>query len=115
MRINVFNGWVELRNPETVPERLRRPVFEKSVEGTKLSFETEEIDADAMKFFSEFNDLLAIALISEWSFDAEITPDGLLDLPSKAYDEIRSAVAPFVEKLIPSFGVDVDPKAITES
>ena len=114
MRKDVFNGWIELRDPESVPERLRRPVFEKSVEGTKLA-STDEISSDAVKFFSDFNDLLAIALIGEWSFGDVISIDTLQDLPSKTYDDIRVAVSPLVTKLIPDFGVDVDPKAITDN
>jgi hypothetical protein len=113
MRVEVFSGWIQLRDPELVPERLRRPVFEKSVQGVAFA-ESDEVNADSISFFSEFNDLLAIAMISEWSFAAPITLDGLLDLPIKAYDDVRNAVAPFIEKLIPDFGVDVDPKAVTE-
>jgi hypothetical protein len=113
MRVEIFSGWIQLRDPELVPERLRRPVFEKSVQGSAL-FNDEDMDSDTIKFFSEFNDLLAIAMISEWSFDLPVTLDGLLDLPIKAYDDVRNAVAPFIDKLIPDFGVDVNPKAITE-
>jgi hypothetical protein len=112
MRIEVFNGWVQLRDPDLVPERLRRPVFEKSVQGANM-FDGENINPEALAFFSEFNDVLAVAMISEWSFGDTITLDSLQDLPAKTYDDIRLAVAPFVTKLIPDFGVDVDPKAIT--
>jgi len=114
MRQDVYNGWIDLRNPDLVPERLRRPVFQKSVEGASLDTDGETPDGEALKFFSEFNDLLAVAMISEWSFDLPIAVDSLLDLPSKTYDDIRTACAPYLEKLIPDFGVDVDPKAITE-
>jgi hypothetical protein len=116
MRVEVYSGWIQLREPELVPERLRRPVFEKSVSGVSfVDNEDATINEDTMKFFSEFNDLVAIAMISEWSFEAPLTIDGMLDLPSKSYDEIRTAVSPFVTKLIPSFGVDPDPKATTEN
>jgi hypothetical protein len=114
MRVEIFSGWVLLRDPDLVPERLRRPVFEKSVEGANL-VDSENLSPETMSFFSDFNDLLAIAMISEWSFGDAITTDSLQDLPSRTYDEIRNLVAPLITKLIPDFGVDVDPKAITET
>lgn len=115
MRVDVFNGWVELRDPEQVSERLRRPVFEKSIEAANLNTDGDQLDPVAMRFFSEFNDLLAVALVAEWSFNLPITVDGLQDLPSKSYDDVRKAVTPFMSSLIPDFGIDVDPKATTDS
>jgi hypothetical protein len=115
MRVEVFSGWLELREPKLVPERLRRPVFEKSVAGQNFVDENQEVDEEAMKFFSDFNDLLAIAMIKEWSFESAVSLEGLLDLPSRTYDDIRKAVTPFVSDLIPDFGVDPDPKAIIEN
>jgi hypothetical protein len=115
MRVEVFSGWVQLRDPELVPERLRRPVFMKSIQAATLVESDDDINENAMSFFSEFNDLLAVAMVSEWSFDSPITVDGLQDLPSKSYDDIREAVSPFISKLIPDFGVDVDPKADTDN
>jgi len=114
MRTEVYSGWIELREPNLVPERLRRPVFEKSVSGQSLIEEGKDLDEQAMKFFSEFNDLLAIALISAWSFEGAVSLEGLMDLPSKTYDDIRKVVTPFVAELIPDFGADPeDPKVIT--
>lgn len=116
MRVEVFSGWITLRDPKLVPERLRRPVFMKSV--AAVQFATEEDEApneNALQFFSEFNDLLAVAMISEWSFDTPITVDGLQDLPSRTYDDVRKTVSPYISDLIPDFGVDVDPKADTDS
>jgi len=121
MRIEVFNGWVELRDPELVPERLRRPVVEQSIRATQfadLDMDSDDLDpqaaGDAIAFFSELNDILSVALISEWSFNEPISIDGLLNLSSKTYDDIRREVSPFVSKLLPDFGVTDDPKAITE-
>ena len=116
MRVEVFSGWMQLRDPELVPERLRRPVFLKSVQAASyIIADGETPDSEAMNFFTEFNDLLAVAMISEWSFASPITLEGLQDLPSKTYDDVRNAVSPFVSKLIPDFGVDIDPKATTEN
>ena len=112
MKQDVFNGWVVLRDPQSVSEKHRRPVFEKSAEG--MGF-TEEASPEAVRFFNEFNDLLAVALVEEWSFDAPITVEGLLELPGRTYDDVRRLVTPFLGELIPDFGVDPDPKATTGS
>jgi len=115
MRTDIFNGWVELRDPDLVPERLRRPVFEKTIKASQLASEIED-DPTVMGFFSELNDVLAVALIEAWSFGDAITVDALQDLPAKAYDDIRKLVSPLVSKMIPDFGDDVeDPKATTVS
>jgi hypothetical protein len=116
MRVEVFSGWIQLREPKLVPERLRRPVFEKSVSGSSLTEDDGDgINEETMRFFSEFNDLVAIAMIKEWSFEFPVSLEGLLDLPSRTYDDVRLAVTPFVNELIPDFGVDPDPKATTAS
>ena len=111
-RQDVFNGWVELRDPDLVPEKLRRPLLEFAATGA--SFNTDEATPEAIKFFSEFNDLLAVAVIEAWSF-GDVTLDGLLELPKRTYDEIRGLVAPLFTRLMPSFETDPDPKVITAS
>jgi hypothetical protein len=115
MRNEVFNGWIELREPDLVPERLRRPVFEKSIMASQLAADIET-DPTVLSFFSELNDVLAVALISAWSFGDVISVDTLQDLPAKTYDDVRKLVSPLVSRMIPDFGDDVeDPKAITEN
>jgi len=113
MRTEVYSGWVELREPNLVPERLRRPIFEKSISGQSLVEDGAELDESQMKFFSEFNDLLAIAMISAWSFDGAVSIEGLMDLPSKTYDDIRKVVTPFITDLMPDFGDNPDDPKVT--
>lgn len=115
MRVEVFNGWIELRDPDLVPERLRRPVFEKSIKASQLAADIET-DPTVLSFFSELNDVLAVALIESWSFGDSITETSLQDLPARTYDDVRKAVSPFVSRMIPDFGDDVEnPKATTDS
>lgn len=114
MRVEVFNGHINLRDPELVPERYRRPVFEMSAKGAELTADAEIITAETIAFFSNFNDVVAIAMIESWSFGDTVTLDALIDLPARTYDDIRNAVAPYLTKLMPDFGVNPDPKAITE-
>jgi hypothetical protein len=119
MRVDVFNGWVELRDPKLVPERLRRPVVQASVSAVALADtdienpENADKVSDVIAFYSEFNDLIAIALIDSWSFPETVSIDSLQDLPGATYDDIRKAVAPFITELLPDFSVDPDPKVIT--
>ena len=121
---DIPNGWVSLRDPKAVPERLRRPLMVMSVKGVNLaesgevnmdSPEDSKMSAETLEFFSEWNDKLAIALIAEWSFDVPVNEDNLLDLPGVTYDAIRKLVAPMVSELMPSFSPDPDPKADTEN
>jgi hypothetical protein len=121
-RQSLQGGWVEYREPENVPERLRREVTKLSTKGAKFSTLAEtdpaEMNEDELEsmtdFMSAFNDSVALALVSAWSFDAPVTKDGLLDLPASAYDEIVKHCTPLVSRLMPNFGVDTDPKAPTD-
>ena len=117
-QVNVTGGWVILREPELVPERLRRKLVNLSVAGAPViaNMENKEMPEQSdIEFIESFNDNLALALIKEWSFDLPITTDGLLDLAGPVYDEIQKLCAPLVPKLMPNFGVDPDPKVITEN
>lgn len=109
---DVPGGWVTLRDPEMVPERLRRPLFANSVRGQQFA-NMEEVSSEALEFLSDYNDLLVIAMVDSWSFGDTVTKEMLLDLPGSTYDAIRKLVAPYVAKLVPDFSVDGadDPKA----
>ena len=121
-KTDIEGGWVVLRDPKEVPERLRRPILAKASKiGTQAQAlangDESGVDEDTISGMFEFNDLLAIALIKEWSFDAPVTVDNLLDLPANSYDAIQKVVAPLLEPLMPSFSVEdsSDPKAPTDS
>ena len=114
---NVSGGWVDLREPEDVPERLRRKVTNLTIEGAPVvaGLESKEMpDAADLMFIQSFNDSLALALVANWSFAFPVTADGLLELSGPVYDEIQKLCAPLVPRLMPNFGVDPDPKVITE-
>jgi hypothetical protein len=84
MRIEVFSGWIQLREPNLVPERLRRPVFEKSISGSSLiEDENDVVSEETMRFFSDFNDLVAIAMIKEWSFEFPVSLARLMTMCEK--------------------------------
>ena len=126
MRVNVTGGWVELREPEEVPERLRRPIVNITMSGIPLQAKLDSLlenpeQADSndlaqfMAFSTEFGDKAALAFIKEWSFPDPITSESIQDLPSKVFDEIQAAISPLANRLLPNFGVDVDPKAPTDN
>lgn len=114
--IDVPNGWVELRDPKAVSERLRRPIMAKATQLSAAAGEAEGgvVSSDSLTGMFEFNDLLAVALIKQWSFTEPITTDGLLDLPTVTYDAIQKIVAPLLSDLMPSFEATPEVDSPTE-
>jgi len=118
----VNDGWVLLRDPRMVSERSRRPIIAKM---TTMQAVAEKVTGEGSTSVDEaefnalyaFNDLVAIALIQEWSWDVPVTIDGLLDLPASDYDAILKITAPLVPELMPSFSPDGanDPESPTVS
>lgn len=114
-KVTVGDGWVILRDPKQVSERNRRPIIAKATMMQRAAFRVQEgiqgdglVPEDEFLALYEFNDLVAVALIQEWSWDMPITVDSLLDLPSTTYDEVLKVTAPLVTDLMPSFEPDVD-------
>ena len=123
-RPNVTGGWVELRDPKLVPERLRRPIVTRASDiGSKareiadagVDQAASMVDAATLTGMFEFNDLLVVALVKEWSFESAITVDGLLDLPGGVYDELQRIVTPLLSDVMPSFEPAQEPDSPTES
>lgn len=119
-RVTVHNGWVDYREPEDTPERLRRRVTMLASQAPAVAArvngdsETSINEAD-MGFLLGFNDAVAMCLVMGWSWEQPVSVDGLQDLPGRVYDEIIKHCQDLVPRLLPSFAVDVDPKAPTGS
>ena len=127
MRIDLPNDqWAELRDPQAVTERQRRPIAralrgvrpeiqersraaaelpdlddgkpgaEKQDALQRLQFLMTNEEADA---YQTAGDAAAVALIASWSFESEPSMDSLLDLPARSLDILRRAVAPLVNDL----------------
>lgn len=107
-----------LRDPELVPERLRRPIAKTlmrtvSVEegdGTSPRPLAEgegppkpKFDAEALDKLDELNDLLAVALVTDWTLPGPVTLAAVQDLPARDYAFLRSKVAPHATKMLPDF------------
>ena len=116
------DNWAELRPPEDVSERLRRPirralgrvrleimkagqdanaaiegngpeVDQARVEASTIAMQRAGITADEMDAFTEANDAMVVALVAKWSYDRPITLDNVVDLPGADYDKLRDVVA----------------------
>lgn len=121
-RVSLPGGWVDFREPEDVPERLRRRVTTMAARAAslaqqvqKMSDEEVAVQGDDLEFLLEFNDAVAICLVMGWSWDNPVNTEGLIDLPAAAYDVIVKHGQTNVARLLPNFSVDPDPKALTEN
>lgn len=138
-RIELPNGqWADLRDPEAVTERQRRPIA-RAVRGVRpeivemqqqaarrpdlpdgtpgpekqaalraLQHAMTNEEADA---YQDAGDLATVALVESWSFSAAITLDGVLDLPARSLDALRELVAPLASKLFVDTSPDPNPAA----
>jgi hypothetical protein len=112
-------GWVLLRDPAKVPERLRRPVTNMAAglqpEITAATGDEGDptLTADVLARFQALNDLVIVALVAEWSFEGPVSVEAVGDLPGDAYDVLRRETAKWVNDLIPDFSPDPDPASPT--
>ena len=122
----MMGGWVEFRDPELTPERLRRPLIALAARGAAVASRLDAIDEskpetweavsdDDMSIASKFNDLAVMCVVTAWSFEAPVTVDGLLDLPGPVYDAVVKHTLTLLPRLMPSFAVNPDPKALSGS
>lgn len=125
-----------LRDPEDVPERLRRPHLDarEHISATLMSTGTTEADAEAARdgapgaaaklglamissgvtsLGRRANDLLITALVESWSYETAVSPDALQDLPGRAYDLLLQACEPLAIVMSPDFSPSPDPESPT--
>ena len=127
-RIELSNSaWADLREPETVSVRLRRPVEKalmaiaqgdaaKALEGNEdLSDETKAsqvaltIDLAVLDQFNDLNDLLVLSRLEAWSFDTPISLEAILDLPDVDYKALQKASSTEIFSMLPNFGISDAP------
>jgi hypothetical protein len=130
MRVELSNGgWAEFRDPEDVPEGMRRPI---QIGVLRLSPEARalldskpddgdddgqavalQLSADDLTTLYDINDVMVCALVEAWSFDAPCppTPDTIKSLRSADYDALLAASSKFTEKLMPQ---DFGPDGVTD-
>lgn len=120
--------WAMVRDPAKVPERLRRPVAIASTglfadikaaramaeaDTTDLEEMAETLDGDLFNRLQALNDLVIVALVSEWSVDLAISVESVGELPADAYDILRRETAKHVAALMPDFSPNPDPSSPT--
>ena len=102
-------AWAELRDPDVVTERQRRPVVTALGRASKY----EGMEDGGMAALVNVADAVLMAMVEAWSFAAPITMDGLDDLPAKTVTALRKACEPFQKELLPDFGPTPDPATPT--
>lgn len=120
--------WAMLRDPAKVPERLRRPVAiastglfadiraakaMASIDVDDVQAVADTLDGDLFDRFQALNDLVIVALVSEWSFELPISVEAVGELPADAYDLLRRETARDVSALMPDFSPSPDPSSPT--
>lgn len=120
-RVDLSDGnWAELREPEQVSERLRRPIqralarvsvqtwevvlaAKRRRDGDEAQVVEAEVSDRDFDSLNEANDHCIVALVAAWSFPNPITLESVLDLPSRDYAVLRERCAPAVGSLFVSF------------
>ena len=103
------DAWAQLRDPDTVTERQRKPF----VTAIGRVAKADGMDDGGMGALFDVQDCLVLAMVQEWSFEFPVTADGLLDLPHKAISALRVECAKFQDELMPDFGPTKDPDTPT--
>ena len=98
------SAWAELRDPDVVTERGRKPLIAALNGATKAVDDGVVIDS-----MLDVQDALIVVMVEAWSFDLPVEADSLLDLPAKTVTALRKACAKFQDELMPDFGPTPDP------
>lgn len=122
MRVDLPDGWAELRDPRKVTVGQRRPAEDAQIDLIDAA-RPDQIEAikrgdeealfrigapgSLIRAMRKLNELLVVALVDSWSFGAPVSIDGLLDLPGPSYEELLTQAAPLARELMP----DMTPEA----
>lgn len=131
-RHEVPGGWVELRAPEDVPERLRQPLKVASLQlarypairkQAELSAKQQpvpetladealaEMAAGGGELAFRMTNLNILARVREWSF-GDVTLDALMELPARTFDELEGLCGT-ADDLAEDLGPNPDPQSPT--
>ena len=111
-RLDLPGGaWAELRDPDAVTERQRKPFIGALGRAAKA----EGAEDGGLSAMIDVQDTLVMAMVVSWSFELTVgAADSLLDLPHKTVSALRTACMKFQSELLPDFGVNPDPASPTE-
>lgn len=112
--------WADFRDGEEVTEKHRRKILTKNADLARAVKAIENGDdperilsAAELQGVNEAQDALIIALLKGWSYELPLSEESLLELPGKAYDQLKKESAPEIGKILPDFSVDTDPDSPT--
>ena len=104
------DAWAVLRDPETVTEGRRRPIIRlqrrilmragATETGLTRKQLTERLSPEDYDSLEDVDDMVMAALVSSWSYDADVTPEGLLELPGPARSALLKACRPLIPRLL---------------
>lgn len=116
MRHEVTFGWVELKDPRMVKDRERKEILAAALDlgDEELQSMLKRSKGEALSFGHDFENVFTAVMVSGWSFDEPITPEGVADLPWVSRNEITELAAPLFAQLFPSFEPDPAPDSPTE-
>jgi hypothetical protein len=129
-------GHALVRDPEEVPERLRRPYLDaveqataamleagltqadldaakEDVPGSRQKVGLAAIRAGARRLQRVAADVLLAALVLEWSFGDTVSADAAQELPGAAYDALVEVCESLAPSLSPDFTPNPDPQSPT--
>ena len=125
-------GWAVLREASAVPVKLRRPV-EKAIlalgqsqaknalvsapdlsDSEKVAEVAASIKPEILDQFNDLNDLLIVAVVESWSFEAPISVESLGDFSQADYEALQTIAAKDVTSMMPRFGASNDPDSPTK-
>lgn len=110
-RIDLPGGaWAELRDPDVVTERQRKPLITAMGRASKY----EGMDDSGFGAILDVQDATILVMVAAWSFEAPVSAEGLLDLTGKTVDALRKACQPFQTDLMPDFSPTPDPESPSE-
>lgn len=126
-KVEFPGGWAKLRDPEDVPERLRRPLakVQRHLLGSGVGDvliqreamgEVKESDLTALikpvlasddwELLDDSGDYLIVALVEEWSFEFPISIETVQGLPGRAYKALRAECDPLLGAVLGNPGDD---------
>lgn len=118
-KVEFPGGWAKIRDPEDVTEKQRRPLgkLQRRLAGSNIADALVALDgkptedqlrdlirpvlgSEDWDLLDDSGDLLIVALVEEWSFEAPVTVDEVQNLPGKAYRALREACDPLLLQLL---------------
>jgi hypothetical protein len=129
------HGTATLRDPEDVPEKLRRRVqrannaaqafLEELRQRGEIPIDVDNSEFDEAttrrigqlvliehpEFMENQRDAMILALVEDWPFDQPMTPEGLAEIPGSAYSKLLAACEQLEPLLNPNYQAPTPPEA----